>query len=379
MPTITISYRRDDSEAITGRIYDRLVSHYGREAVFRDVDSIPPGVDFRKHIHGILQNTDIMLVIIGRRWMGSSRAGNARINDEDDPVRIEVESAIQQGMDVIPVLVSRAKMPAVSRLPQTLKDFPALNAVRVDSGQDFDFHTDRLLQALDRKLQARGKPLPASKSPGPAPDSVTSPNGQASAGRAVPMGSSLGVTASADAGAVARPEWGGYLKSSVAELMGSYLVLLPSFKTPGSVVAFSTEITWDGNRGGLVFQERNRISSRRMHSGHVQIPRLSTHVYLVAGANGWLRSVTLSVTSEFQEMRGVLSTLQHVAGTMYVPLATPIVYLKRATFDQDRFGEIKPGDAHYPAYVAKLRQTIDTFVSVGGFLGAASGAANTVE
>src|SRR6202008_2663190 len=54
MPHITISYRRDDSGVITGRIFDRLVTHYGRDAVFRDIDSIPPGADFREHINHVL-------------------------------------------------------------------------------------------------------------------------------------------------------------------------------------------------------------------------------------------------------------------------------------------------------------------------------------
>jgi hypothetical protein len=48
MAKITISYRRDDSMDITGRIFDRLTSRYGRETVFRDIDSIPPGLDFSR-------------------------------------------------------------------------------------------------------------------------------------------------------------------------------------------------------------------------------------------------------------------------------------------------------------------------------------------
>ena len=46
MPRIAISYRRDDSLDITGRIFDRLAGHFGREAVFRDIDSIPLGPIF---------------------------------------------------------------------------------------------------------------------------------------------------------------------------------------------------------------------------------------------------------------------------------------------------------------------------------------------
>jgi hypothetical protein len=45
--SIFISYRRDDSVDITGRIYDRLVQHFSRDTVFKDVDSIPLGIDFR--------------------------------------------------------------------------------------------------------------------------------------------------------------------------------------------------------------------------------------------------------------------------------------------------------------------------------------------
>ena len=54
MPRITISYRRADSDAIAGRIRDRLARHYGDRAVFMDIDNIPFGIDFREHIKGEL-------------------------------------------------------------------------------------------------------------------------------------------------------------------------------------------------------------------------------------------------------------------------------------------------------------------------------------
>src|SRR5215469_7600387 len=90
MVKIVISYRRRDTEAITGRIFDRLVANYGRDAVFRDIDNIPPGIDFRAHITDALAQCDILLAIVGRQWTGrSGRAGHARIDDENDLVRIE--------------------------------------------------------------------------------------------------------------------------------------------------------------------------------------------------------------------------------------------------------------------------------------------------
>jgi hypothetical protein len=160
MSHITVSYRRADSEAITGRIFDRLALHYGKESVFRDIDNIPPGIDFRKFINDALQETDVLLVVIGPRWLGS-RGGQARIGDESDPVRIEIETAIGRSIPIIPLLIANTRMPNTSQLPETLNAFAFLNALRIDPGQDFDHHTDRLIRAMDRILGSRPADEPA--------------------------------------------------------------------------------------------------------------------------------------------------------------------------------------------------------------------------
>src|SRR5215212_9966245 len=49
MAHIIISYRRADSDAIAGRIRDKLATHFGEDSVFMDIDSIPFGIDFREH------------------------------------------------------------------------------------------------------------------------------------------------------------------------------------------------------------------------------------------------------------------------------------------------------------------------------------------
>jgi TPR repeat protein len=149
MPHITISYRRDDSGVITGRIFDRLVAQYGRDAIFRDIDDVPAGVDFRTHISQVLDETDVVLAIIGPRWFGT-RGGRIRLSNEADPVRVEIEAALRQGVPLVPVLVMRGVMPQASQLPDSLRDFAFRNAVRVDDGQDFDVHMGRLVRALDR-------------------------------------------------------------------------------------------------------------------------------------------------------------------------------------------------------------------------------------
>jgi peptidoglycan hydrolase-like protein with peptidoglycan-binding domain len=152
MPRITISYRRDDSGVITGRIFDRLAAHYGRESVFRDIDNIPPGADFREHIAKVLDESDILLAIVGPRWLGV-RGGQTRLDEEADPVRLEIETGLRKQMPVIPVLVLRAAMPRLAQLPDSIKDFAYRQAVQVDAGQDFDIHSARLIRAMDRILQ----------------------------------------------------------------------------------------------------------------------------------------------------------------------------------------------------------------------------------
>ena len=96
MPKIFISYRRKDSQEITGRIFDHLEGHFGRDSVFIDIDNIPLGVDFREHLGRAVTQCDVLLAIVGKTWLDSdkSESGKRRLDDPSDFVRIEVESAL---------------------------------------------------------------------------------------------------------------------------------------------------------------------------------------------------------------------------------------------------------------------------------------------
>jgi hypothetical protein len=155
VPKIAISYRRSDSQDITGRIFDRLRQHFGKESVFRDIDNIRPGIDFRVQISEALRTTDVLLVILGPKWFGRAKGEGVRINNEADPVRIEVETALQRGIPVIPVLVGNMRMPTTAQLPDGLKDFAYRHAVTVDGGRDFDHHLAGLIRALEGILESK--------------------------------------------------------------------------------------------------------------------------------------------------------------------------------------------------------------------------------
>ena len=167
MPKIVISYRRLDSEAFSGRIYDRLVQHYGKNAVFIDIDKIPYGDDFGAFIGEQLKEADLLLVVIGPRWLEVGHDGKSRILNEGDWVRAEIETALRLKVRVIPLLINGVKMPGAEELPESLKELPKINALPVDGGADFHPHMTRLINAIDRFLNERGhKPVRTENRPG---------------------------------------------------------------------------------------------------------------------------------------------------------------------------------------------------------------------
>jgi uncharacterized membrane protein YeaQ/YmgE (transglycosylase-associated protein family) len=151
---IFISYRRQDNPDITGRLYDRLVSHFGSERVFRDVDSVPLGVDYRQYLDEEVGKCKILIAVIGNRWLDVKDAeGKRRIDSRGDFVRIEIESALKRGIPVIPILVSGVTMPAEDDLPSTLRNLAYRNALPVRADPDFHNDVDRLIEGLETHLQ----------------------------------------------------------------------------------------------------------------------------------------------------------------------------------------------------------------------------------
>lgn len=158
---IAISYRRGDTGPVTGRIFDRLKAHFeardedssAEHVVFMDYDSTPLGTDFREYIRGVLDQCEVMLAVIGPRWMGEDGAGGLRIHQESDWVRIEIEAALKKKtVHVIPVLIDRTPMPDAKNLPESIRDIVYRQATAVDSQVDFNPHMERLLRNIDSIL-----------------------------------------------------------------------------------------------------------------------------------------------------------------------------------------------------------------------------------
>lgn len=148
--SIFISYRRRDSVDITGRIHDRLVAQFGSASVFKDVDAIPFGVDFRKHLEREVSHCPALLAIIGPDWLNAADGrGNRRLENPSDWVRIEIETALKRDSVVIPVLVGGAKLPKDHELPDSLKGLAYRQSALVRSDPDFHRDVDRLIQRIE--------------------------------------------------------------------------------------------------------------------------------------------------------------------------------------------------------------------------------------
>ncbi|MEJ0023011.1 MAG: TIR domain-containing protein [Alphaproteobacteria bacterium] len=149
---IFIGYRRDDTGDAVGRIYDRLCARFGKEHVFKDVDRTPIGTNFGAHILGILPRCRVFLAIIGNQWLDvRTPEGARRIDDPQDWVRVELETALNTpGLQVVPVLVNDAAIPAEKDLPDSLRALSGLNAAKVRRDPDFNVDMERLINAIDR-------------------------------------------------------------------------------------------------------------------------------------------------------------------------------------------------------------------------------------
>jgi TIR domain len=149
---VFINYRRDDSIGMAGRLQDRLAQTFGRKKIFMDVDHIPVGADFAKHINSQVAGCDAILVVIGPNWLNAKdESGGRRLDNPDDFVALEIAAALTRDITVIPVLVDGARMPKASELPESIQLLARRQAVEVrhgSFGRDAEALIERMRAAL---------------------------------------------------------------------------------------------------------------------------------------------------------------------------------------------------------------------------------------
>ncbi|HTN17805.1 MAG TPA: toll/interleukin-1 receptor domain-containing protein [Chitinophagaceae bacterium] len=157
---IFISYRVKDTQAATGRLVDALKQHFDDDQIFLDIDKIEPGLDFTVVISKYLDSSDVMLVIIGPDWMAyNSERNSYRINEQNDWVRLEIATALQRNIRVVPVLLEGASLPDEELLTDDLKPLLRRQSYEI-SNKRWKYDSEQLIEFLKKILGQTPKPAP---------------------------------------------------------------------------------------------------------------------------------------------------------------------------------------------------------------------------
>ncbi|MFK8186720.1 MAG: SUMF1/EgtB/PvdO family nonheme iron enzyme [Phormidesmis sp.] len=172
MSRIFISYRRDDSAAEAGRIYDYLERTFGEDSVFKDVDNIDAGDDFRERLNEAVGQCQVLLAVIGQDWLTiKDGAGQRRLDNPADWVRLEIETALKRKIRVIPVLLDGVAMPRMGMLPESLQALAYRNAAFIRHDPDFRKDIKYVIGVIQRHFARLEQPAPV-------PDDVPKSNPQ---------------------------------------------------------------------------------------------------------------------------------------------------------------------------------------------------------
>lgn len=149
---IFINYRHDDAGAYARLVKLRLSESFPGLPVFMDLDSIEAGADFAEAIDAALASCLVLVALIGRQWLAAAgEDGQRRLDSPDDFVRLEIATALERGVRVIPVLVDGAAMPRQDQLPPDLQKLARLHALEMGYRR-IEYDETRLVTSIERLL-----------------------------------------------------------------------------------------------------------------------------------------------------------------------------------------------------------------------------------
>jgi len=156
MAGVFISYRREDSQGLAGRLFDRLAQRFGTDRVFRDVDTIDPGAKFAQVIGERIGGCDALVALIGKGWLDvKDGQGRRRLDLPNDFVKAEIAEALAHNKLVIPVLIEGTPMAARDALPAEIAVLADCNALPISDSR-FDFDVGRLVSAIEKTVASQG-------------------------------------------------------------------------------------------------------------------------------------------------------------------------------------------------------------------------------
>jgi hypothetical protein len=150
--SVFVSYRREESAHVAGRIYDHLEGAFGVGNVFFDVEGIPIGSDFRSAIRNALLKSQALVLVMGKQWANRFRSSATwfswRVSRTIDYVRIEIELALDHNVRILPLLIDGAHMPSETDLPAKISQICYYQAAPIRGGLDFRLDIKRVIEAI---------------------------------------------------------------------------------------------------------------------------------------------------------------------------------------------------------------------------------------
>jgi len=161
MTGIFVSYRRADAAGWVGRLVDAIKQGFPTVPVFHDLSAIKGGEDFADVIGRSLGSCKVLLALIGPRWLtATGERGERRLDDPEDFVRMEVKTALERGVYVVPVLLGGAQIPRREVLPPDLASLARRQTHEISDSR-WEYDCDQLLGVIEAPLGVsalRGKP-----------------------------------------------------------------------------------------------------------------------------------------------------------------------------------------------------------------------------
>ena len=150
-PRIFISYRREDSIGQAGHLRGDLSRHFGSQKIFMDLYAIEVADDFFERITTALDSCNVVVLLIGKRWLTAEENNVRRLDNPKDFVRLEIAMALSRGIKIIPVLINGATMPREEDLPEDLQRLARYQPFEV-SDKRWEFDVPQLLKIIDKEL-----------------------------------------------------------------------------------------------------------------------------------------------------------------------------------------------------------------------------------
>jgi hypothetical protein len=150
MRKIFINYRRAEAEYAAGALGRDLRRHFGDDRIFRDKEDIGGGASWKRRVLDEINGESALLILIGRDWATVTDAqGRRRLDNPDDPLRMEIADGLKDGAAILPILLENAEMPADAELPEDLRSITEHNALRLRDS-DWQYDLTNICRTLER-------------------------------------------------------------------------------------------------------------------------------------------------------------------------------------------------------------------------------------